>query len=56
MHKIRKTGGDKPLICEMPGDVLMHLVFYCAAITSEDSHTVAFLQKHKPLWPLMKAV
>lgn len=32
-----------------------HLEFYCALITSEDSHTVAFLQKHKPLWPLLKA-
>ncbi len=32
-----------------------HLEFYCAVITSEDSDTVAFLQKHKPLWPLMKA-
>lgn len=31
-----------------------HLEFYCAAITPEDSATVAFLQQHTPLWPLMK--
>jgi hypothetical protein len=32
-----------------------HLEFYGAAITSEDAETVAFLQKQKPLWPLLKA-
>ncbi len=31
-----------------------HLQFFCAAITSDDSEAVAFLQKQKPLWPLLK--
>lgn len=31
-----------------------HLVFYCAVVTSEDTASVEFLQKNKPLWPLMK--
>ena len=31
-----------------------HLEFYCAVVTSEDTASVAFLQKNKPLWPLMK--
>jgi hypothetical protein len=32
-----------------------YLEFYCASITSEDKHTVAFLQRQTPLWPLLKA-
>ena len=32
----------------------LHLEFYCAVITTEDSQGVAFLQKNKPLWPLMR--
>ena len=31
-----------------------HLEFYCAVVTSEDSPSIAFLQKNKPLWPLLR--
>lgn len=31
-----------------------HLEFYCAVVTSDDAPTIAFLQKNKPLWPLMR--
>ena len=30
------------------------LDFYCAAVTAEDADTVAFLQQHRPLWPITK--
>lgn len=32
-----------------------HLDFYGAMITSDDAQAVAFLQKHTPLWPLLKS-
>ena len=34
----------------------MHLEFYCAVVTSEETDSVAFLQTQKPLWPILKAV
>ncbi|MEQ1751866.1 MAG: SseB family protein [Prosthecobacter sp.] len=34
----------------------MHLEFFCAVVTSEDTQAVAFLQKQKPLWPILKVV
>lgn len=32
-----------------------HLKMLCAAVTSEDQRTIAFLQNQTPLWPLTKA-
>ena len=32
-----------------------HLQMLCAAVTSEDQRTIAFLQNQTPLWPLTKA-
>lgn len=30
-----------------------HLEFFCAVVTSDDAPSVAFLQKNKPLWPIL---
>ena len=32
-----------------------HLEFFCAIVTSDDAKGVEFLQKYKPLWPILKS-
>ena len=31
-----------------------HLEFFCAVVTSDDAPSMAFLQKNKPRWPILR--